>query len=142
MSGRIVAFNGRHTAQGIPKYMITPAGARMPLFPVVKPIQGAIILVEGIYDMINLHDKGLDNAVCCFGTKNINTDKLSMLKIQGIDSVDIFFDGDDAGQQAASKVKEMCEQVELVCRNIHLNNTDPGALTEQRVRKLREKLYA
>ena len=65
-----------------------------------------------------------------------------MLKIQGIDSVDIFFDGDDAGQQAASKVKEMCEQVELVCRNIHLNNTDPGALTEQRVRKLREKLYA
>ncbi len=142
MSGRIVAFNGRHTAQGIPKYMITPAGARMPLFPVVKPIQGSIILVEGIYDMINLHDKGLDNAVCCFGTKNINTDKLSMLKIQGIDSVDIFFDGDDAGQQAASKVKEMCEQVELVCRNIHLNNTDPGALTEQRVRKLREKLYA
>ena len=142
MSGRIVAFNGRHTAQGIPKYMITPAGARMPLFPVVQPIQGSILLVEGIFDMVNLHDKGLTNAVCCFGTKNINTDKLSMLKIQGIGSVEIFFDGDDAGQQAASKVKEMCEEVELVTRNIHLKDTDPGALTENQVIKLRDKLYA
>lgn len=142
MSGRIVAFNGRHTAQGIPKYMITPAGARMPLYPVVQPLQGSVILVEGIFDMVNLHDKGLENAVCCFGTKNINTDKLSMLKIQGIDSVDIFFDGDDAGQQAASKVKEMCEEVEMVSRNIHLKDTDPGALTENQVRKLRDKLYA
>ena len=142
MSGRIVAFNGRHTAQGIPKYMITPAGARMPLFPVVQPIQGSVLLVEGIFDMINLHDKGLTNAVCCFGTKNINTAKLSMLKIQGIGSVEIFFDGDDAGQQAASKVKEMCEEVELVTRNIHLKDTDPGALTENQVIKLRDKLYA
>ena len=142
MSGRIVAFNGRHTAQGIPKYMITPAGARMPLFPVVQPIQGSVLLVEGIFDMINLHDKGLTNAVCCFGTKNINTAKLSMLKIQGIESVEIFFDGDDAGQQAASKVKEMCEEVELVTRNIHLKDTDPGALTENQVIKLRDKLYA
>ena len=142
MSGRIVAFNGRHTAQGIPKYMITPAGARMPLFPVVQPIQGSVVLVEGIFDMINLHDKGLTNAVCCFGTKNINTAKLSMLKIQGIESVEIFFDGDDAGQQAASKVKEMCEEVELVTRNIHLKDTDPGALTENQVIKLRDKLYA
>lgn len=142
MSGRIVAFNGRHTAQGIPKYMITPAGARMPLFPVVQPIQGSVLLVEGIFDMVNLHDKGLTNAVCCFGTKNINTAKLSMLKIQGIESVEIFFDGDDAGQQAASKVKEMCEEVELVTRNIHLKDTDPGALTENQVIKLRDKLYA
>ena len=142
MSGRIVAFNGRHTSQGTPKYLITPAGARMPLYPVVNPIQGSIILVEGIYDMINLHDKGLTNAVCCFGTKNINTDKLSMLKIQGIESVDIFFDGDDAGQAAAEKVKEMCEEVELLTRSIHLKNTDPGALTENQVTKLRDKLYA
>tara|TARA_B110000977_G_scaffold45963_1_gene62438 strand:- start:12524 stop:13351 length:828 start_codon:yes stop_codon:yes gene_type:complete len=142
MTGRIVAFNGRHTSQGTPKYLITPAGARMPLYPVVNPIQGSIILVEGIYDMINLHDKGLTNAVCCFGTKNINTDKLSMLKIQGIESVDIFFDGDDAGQAAAEKVKEMCEEVELLTRSIHLKNTDPGALTENQVTKLRDKLYA
>jgi DNA primase len=38
ISGRIVAFNGRHTTGGTPKYMISPAGAKMPLFPVVEPI--------------------------------------------------------------------------------------------------------
>ena len=65
ISGRIVAFNGRHTTGGTPKYMISPAGAKMPLFPVVEPIQGSVVLVEGIYDMINLHDKGMDNAICC-----------------------------------------------------------------------------
>ena len=105
-------------------------------------MQGTVILVEGIFDMVNLHDKGLSNAVCCFGTKNINTDKLSMLKIQGVESIDIFFDGDDPGQQAALRLKEMCEEVDLVSRNIHLKDTDPGALTENQVIKLRDKLYA
>ena len=64
IGGRIVAFNGRHMSGGIPKYMITPRGAKMPLFPVVKPLKNTVMLVEGIYDAINLHDKGLTNAVC------------------------------------------------------------------------------
>ena len=141
ISGRIVAFNGRHTTGGTPKYMISPAGAKMPLFPIVKPINGSVVLVEGIYDMINLHDKGMTNAVCTFGTKNINEDKLRMLSIQGVDTIDIFFDGDDAGQQAAERVKIMCETAELLTRNIHLSGTDPGALTQGQVSKLLNKLY-
>ena len=142
ISGRIVAFNGRHTTGGTPKYMISPAGAKMPLFPVVKPIQGTVILVEGIFDMLNLHDKGLTNAICTFGTKNINEDKLRMLSIQGVESVDIFFDGDTAGQDAAIKVQQLCELAELTHRNICLKDTDPGALKEQAVQTLKRKLYA
>jgi hypothetical protein len=142
ISGKIAAFNGRHTTGGTPKYMISPAGARMPLYPVVTPIQSSIILVEGIFDMVNLHDKGLDNAVCCFGTKNINEDKLKMLSIQGIQCVDIFFDGDTAGQDAAVVVKDMCERVGIIARNICLKSGDPGGLTEPTVLKLKRKLYA
>tara|TARA_R110000772_G_scaffold74697_1_gene162618 strand:- start:432 stop:1259 length:828 start_codon:yes stop_codon:yes gene_type:complete len=142
ISGRIVAFNGRHTTGGTPKYMISPAGAKMPLFPIVKPIQGTVILVEGIFDMLNLHDKGLTNAICTFGTKNINEDKLRMLSIQGVESVDIFFDGDTAGQDAAIKVQQLCELAELTHRNICLKDTDPGALKEQAVQTLKRKLYA
>ena len=67
ITNKIVAFCGRHQGQVDPKYLFHPAGAKLPLFPVVKPIQGRIILVEGIMDMINLHDKGLTNAVCAFG---------------------------------------------------------------------------
>ena len=142
ISGRIVAFNGRHTTGGVPKYMISPAGAKMPLYPVVDAIKGSVILVEGIFDMINLHDKGLDNAVCCFGTKNINEDKLRMLSIQGVDEVIIFFDGDTAGQDAAIVVKEMAERVGLSSRNVALKDTDPGALPLKSVQTLKSKLYA
>ena len=142
ISGRIVAFNGRHTTGGTPKYMISPAGAKMPLFPVVEPIQGSVILVEGIFDMINLHDKGLTNAICCFGTKNINEDKLGMLSIQGVEEVVVFFDGDDAGQDAAKIVKEMVERVGLTTRNVSLKNTDPGALPLKSVQTLKSKIYA
>jgi DNA primase len=114
----------------------------MPLYPPVDPIQGSVILVEGIYDMVNLHDKGLDNAVCCFGTKNINEDKLRMLSIQGVEEVIIFFDGDDAGQNAAKEVKEMAERVGLLSRNVALKDTDPGALPLKSVQTLKSKLYA
>ena len=142
ISGRIVAFNARHMTGGTPKYLISPPGARMPLFPAkIDPIQASVILVEGIYDMINLHDKGLTNAVCCFGTRNINEEKLSILRLQGIEEASIFFDGDEAGQTAAAKVQEMCENVDLLTRNINVVDIDPGALTENQVEKLKDKLY-
>ena len=143
ISGKIVAFNARHMTGGTPKYLINPPGARMPLFPSkVEAIQGSVILVEGIYDMINLHDKGLTNAVCCFGTRNINEDKLSILRLQGVEEAIVFFDGDEAGQNAAVKVKEMCEATDLLTRNVNLENTDPGGLSETQVTKLKAKLYA
>ena len=142
ISGRIVAFNARHMTGGTPKYLISPPGARMPLFPAkIDPIQASVILVEGIYDMINLHDKGLTNAVCCFGTRNINEEKLSILRLQGIEEAIVFFDGDEAGQTAAAKVQEMCENVDLLTRNINVADIDPGALTENQVEKLKNKLY-
>ena len=142
ISGRIVAFNARHMTGGTPKYLISPPGARMPLFPAkIDPIQASVILVEGIYDMINLHDKGLTNAVCCFGTRNINEEKLSILRLQGIEEAIVFFDGDEAGQTAAAKVQEMGENVDLLTRNINVVDIDPGALTENQVEKLKDKLY-
>ena len=142
ISGKIVAFQGRHTSGGMPKYKFSPAGAKLPLFPQVFPRLGEVILVEGIYDVINLHDKGLENAVCCFGTMNINEDKLRMLSMKGASKIAVFFDGDEAGQKAANNIKVMCEKVGLISRNINLSETDPGALTQSQVDTLARKLYA
>ena len=141
IGGRVVAFNGRHMSGGTPKYMITPRGVKLPLFPTVSTIKSSVILVEGIFDAINLHDKGLRNAVCCFGTNNINEEKLALLSLQGVTNIDIFFDGDEAGQKAAENVKDMCEKVDLTSRNVYLENTDPGALIQSQVQKLKERLY-
>ena len=143
-TGRITAFIGRHTANGTPKYLNNPPGAKMPLFPTVTPINGSVILVEGIFDMLNLHDKGLTNAMCCFGVKNVDEDKLSILSMQGVDSIDIFMDNDEAGQAASERIKGLCEKVGLTSRNIKFGNKqqDAGALTETQVTKLKSKLYA
>jgi DNA primase len=145
ITGKVVAFNGRHmTMTEIPKYLIYPPQAKLPLYPsTVNPIKGRVILVEGIFDMINLFDKGLSNAICCFGTRNIDADKLAILKMQNIEGVDIMFDGDDAGQTAAEEVKGLAERVGLTSRNINLgNNIDPGGLPEIKVADVRKRLYS
>lgn len=143
-SGRIVAFQSRTTGDQQPKYLNTPPGAKMPLFPVVEPIQGSIILVEGIFDVINLHDKGLTNAVCCFGVKNVTEEKLQVLSVAGVDSIDVFLDNDEAGQTGANRIRELCESIGLNTRNIAFGDKamDAGALAKPQVDKLKSKLYA
>lgn len=141
VTGKVIAFNGRHTGTGIPKYLITPPGAKMPFFPTVQPYKGCVVLVEGIFDMLNLHDKGMKNSICCFGTKNVTEEKLSVLLVSGVTQLDIFFDGDPAGQNGATKIKELCEKINLPVRNIFLKDTDPGALKETQVQKLKSRLY-
>ena len=144
LTGKIVAFNCRtQSPTDVPKYLIHPPKALLPLYPArVRPIKGRVILVEGIFDMLNLHDKGLENAICCFGTRNINEDKLSIFRLQGVEHAVVFFDGDEAGQKAAANVKQMCENVDLMTRNINIPDNDPGGLSENQVQKLKQKLYS
>ena len=116
----------------------------MPLYPSqVRPIKGRVILVEGIFDMLNLHDKGLENVMCCFGTINIDIDKLKLLKMQGVSQVDILFDPDEAGQDASTKLEEMCDIAEILHKNIKIPVSlgDAGALTKDKVKQLKEQLY-
>ena len=142
-SSRIIAFQSRTTTDQTPKYLFTPPGSKLPLFPVVEPIQSSIIMVEGIFDVLNLHDKGLTNAVCCFGVKNVNVEKLQVLAVQGIERIDIFLDNDEAGQKGAAVIKELCEIAEISTRTITFGNKhiDAGALSDGQVKTLRKQLY-
>ena len=145
ISGKIVGFNGRAmTPEKQPKYLIKHANSKLPLFPAnVTPIQGRIILVEGIFDMLNLHDKGLTNTVCAFGTQKLTKDKLTLLKVRGVGGVDILFDNDEAGEKATEKAIELIEAVELTSRTVRLPTSvnDAGELTAQQVIRLKEALY-
>ena len=91
--------------------------------------------------MLNLYDKGLQNTVCAFGTQKLTKDKLTLLKVQGVSGIDIFFDGDEAGQEATKKAIELIESVEMTTRSIAIKSGDPGELTAQKVIKLKETLY-
>tara|TARA_B100001939_G_scaffold12434_1_gene10805 strand:+ start:306 stop:1151 length:846 start_codon:yes stop_codon:yes gene_type:complete len=147
ITGKIVAFNGRILGKNItgqPKYIFHPPRVKLPIFPAnVSPIKGRVLLVEGIYDVINLHDKGLTNALCCFGISNITTDKLQLLKMRGVEQIDIFFDPDDAGQGAVEKVIELCDKTELKYYNVRIppDLGDAGDLSDISVLKLKENLY-
>jgi len=142
--GKTVALIGRSLDDfSMNKYFIYPNGAEMPFCPAkVKPVQNRVILVEGIFDALNLWDKGLKNTVCCFGTQQVNWVKLSLLKLQGVSGVDIMFDGDEAGIKAGEMAKGLAEQLEMSARVIKLReNVDPGNLTKPEIERLKEKLY-
>lgn len=140
-SGRVVAFIGRDESGTLKnKYMFTPKGVKLPLFPIPSPIQGRVILVEGIFDMLNLYDKGLTNASCCFGVANFNEHKFNLLKISGVTGLDLIFDGDDAGSKAPTRIKKVVGDFPV--RVVKLKDgQDPGDLTERQVNALKRKLY-
>ena len=147
ITGKIVAFNGRlrenSHIKDQPKYIFHPPKVTLPLYPSnAVPIKGRVILVEGIYDVINLHDKGLTNALCSFGVSNVTKDKLQLLKMKGVEQVDIMYDPDDAGQSSAEKVRELCDEVMLKHTNINIKQGDPGSMNESAVQRLKEKLYS
>lgn len=144
ITGKIRAFIGRATDSTItPKYRIHPRGVKLPLFPGdFGVIQGSVILVEGIFDCLNLIDKGLSNVICIFGTNNFDSYKMSLLKVVGVTTVYTMFDGDEAGEKATERVMDLGEKVGLTVKRIPIGKgTDPGDLSLGRVQKLEEYLY-
>jgi len=144
ITNKIQVFVGRHTlSNGNPRYLNYPSGVEMPLYPsYLQQPQKSILLVEGIFDMLNLYDKGLKNSVCCFGTntlQNSTKEKLLPFKAQGVTHVYILFDGDEAGEKAAKQLKPVLEQDEFIVEIIKLpDNVDPGELDQIEVSSIKE----
>jgi len=144
VTNHIKVFVGRHLQSNAkPKYMYYPSGVQLPLFPgYLKNPQRSIILVEGIFDMLNLYDKGVENAVCCFGTntlQNSTKQKFFTFKAQGVTNIYILFDGDEAGEKAAKTLKPILEQDEFIVEIITLpDNLDPGDLDRTGVTSIKE----
>ena len=144
--GKISAFIARSIDNMNPdqaKYMIEPKGAQLPLYPnPIKSIKGRVIVVEGISDMLNLYDNGLKNVIVSFGVNALNDNKLKLLKIMGIYSLDIVFDGDVAGREGAKTLANTCKEFDISTNIIELQEgTDPGSMDQNRVQNLREHLY-
>ena len=143
ITGKTVALLGRKISGMTDKYYIYPQGVEMPFCPAkVKPINNRVILVEGIFDALNLWDHGLKNTVCCFGTQQMNWVKLSLLKLQGVQGIDIMYDGDEAGQTAAETLKGVAEKMEMGVQIIKLPpGQDPGDFNADMVKRLKKQLY-
>lgn len=143
-TGKNVVFVGRHMLSNAnPRYINYPTGVTIPTYPIKLP-KGtkSIVLVEGIFDMLNCYDKGLENVVCTFGTTTLKGDvskKLLYYKVQGITNIYIMYDGDEAGRSAAKELKPLIEEQGFIVETIGLEDgMDPGDLTQEYVDSIKE----
>lgn len=148
--GILVGFQGRYINTDVPpKYMAYPAETPLPWYPSAAKCKfksDSIILVEGLKDALVLHGKGLENAVCIFGTKSVNMDNildhLHQYLIAGIQKVVILMDGDAAGR-SASKNLTLCieRKTDLVVEVFELDEgVDPATMTDEQIKMLKNLL--
>jgi DNA primase len=120
-----------------PKYYRRPTHSKTVdiLYPLdlIKD-KSSLIIVEGIFDMINMWDKGYENTVCTFGVNNFNNLKLELLDRIGTTFVEIFFDGDTPGRNGAKKLSEQLDKRFIQSKIIELpDGMDPGNLTQEQL---------
>jgi DNA primase len=120
--GQIVAFGGRIIAGEGPKYInsreteIYHKGQTLFAIDLALPEirrTKAAYLAEGYMDVIALHQAGITNALAPLGTAF--TDEQAKLLGRWVDQVNLVFDSDEAGQNAAVKAIMTCRKNGLAC---------------------------
>lgn len=147
ISLRTVVYMGRHIhSDAQPKYYNTPRGVPLPIYPQIVPDRSKkyVVLVEGIFDMLNLYDKGLVNTACLFGVNTLDKDtatKLLPFKAQGISTIYLALDGDKAGREAMARIKPLIEEAGFNVDIIELDDDqDPSELSQEQVDYLVKEL--
>ena len=122
MQGRVVAFGGRSLDGQEPKYLNSPESevfekGKM-LFAFDKASSNIrkrdkAVIVEGYFDVISLHSKGITNSVASLGTA-LNKYQISQLcRCTDSKNIIINFDSDNAGILATKRVINEVESLSL-----------------------------
>src|SRR5262249_45180273 len=127
--GRVVAFSGRAlaalpeedgTREPPPKYINSPespiyikGSTLFGLWQARHAIRHAerAVVVEGNFDVVSLHARGVGNVVAPLGTA-FTVDQAKLLRRYAVE-VTVLFDGDSAGRKAARAAEEPCDQAGL-----------------------------
>ena len=137
--GRIVAFSGRvlppppgvedtkNTAP--PKYVnsrespiYSKSQTLFGLFQARNGIRAAheAVIVEGNFDLVAMHARGIDNVVAPMGTAF--TEEQARLLKRFTQNLVLLFDADSAGRKATWAARESCKQAGLVVRAARLES--------------------
>ena len=139
---RVTAYVGRHSmSNGNPRYLIRPAHAVVGMYPAKVPAgTKSLILVEGIFDLLNMWEHGAKNTICTFGTSKLLKDtssKLMPYKVMGVENVFILYDGDKPGRDAATTIKPLIEEAGFTVEIINLpEGEDPGSLDSDNIESI------
>ncbi len=108
LNKQVVGFGGRVLDASLPKYLNSP---ETPVYSKSKLLYGlhlarnkcretrTVYIVEGYFDLLALHQYGVENAGATLGTA-LTTEHIHMIK-GFAEKVILVFDGDDAGIQAS-----------------------------------------
>ncbi len=108
LSMQVIGFGGRVMDDSMPKYLNSPEtpvyNKRRSLYGIHRAKKkcresGSVYIVEGYFDLLSLHQHGIENAVATLGTA-LTTEHVQLLKGYA-DRVVLVFDSDDAGIKAA-----------------------------------------
>ncbi len=144
--GQVIAFGGRILGDGEPKYLNSP---ETPVFqkryslyglhhasgPARKA--GRMIVCEGYMDVIGLARAGVDNAVAPLGTALTDEQLKDLWRI--VREPVLCFDGDTAGQRAASRTAERALPVMKAGQTLRFavlpKGEDPDSLVQSQGRQ-------
>ncbi|MGK7880495.1 MAG: DNA primase [Crocosphaera sp.] len=112
IQGRVIAFGGRSLTDDEPKYLNSP---ETPLFNKGKTLFALdqaknsirsfdkVIVVEGYFDAIALHEAGISNTVASLGTAFSESQLKQLLRYSNSKKVIFNFDADKAGIKATER---------------------------------------
>ena len=140
--GRVIAFGGRILGAGEPKYLNSPD---TPLFDKGRTLynldraaaaarkSGRVIVVEGYMDVIALAQAGLDETVAPLGTALTEMQMETLWRFSNTPL--LCFDGDKAGQEAASRAAQRALPVLIPGRSLNFVSLPEGQDPDDIVRR-------
>ncbi len=146
---RVVGFGGRLIKEGQPKYLNSPEsaiyrkGEILYGLPAARPSvseKDCVIIVEGYFDLLTLHQNGVKQSVATLGTA-LTPHHIRTLK-RYTQNVITLFDGDTAGVKATLRSLPLFLEEEVAARTIALpQGEDPdGYLRKGNLKAFEKKL--
>jgi DNA primase len=139
LTGEVIAFGGRALGDELPKYLNTPntlaytKGRHVYALNLARraaAADGALIVVEGYFDAISLHQAGFSNAVASLGTAFTPEQARELRRVAS--NVYLCFDGDAAGLAATARSIDMVSDEGLTVEVVALpSGTDPDAFVKE-----------
>ncbi|HVR28287.1 MAG TPA: DNA primase [Thermoanaerobaculia bacterium] len=140
VSGRIVGFGGRTLGEDRAKYLNTPETERFRKRHVLYGLdharraareRGALLLVEGYFDLLAAVSSGIDWVAASMGTAL--TAEQARLAARFAEEVVIGYDGDSAGEEASRKALPILLAQGLRVRRLRLpDGADPDSFRQSR----------
>ncbi len=145
---RVVGFGGRIIKEGEPKYLNSPEsaiyhkGEILYGLPVAKrhlPAKDQVLIVEGYFDLLTLHQQGFLQSIATLGTA-LTTDHIRALKRYTNNFITVF-DGDSAGVQATLRSLPLFLEEEVWGEAVLLpKGEDPDGFLRKGNREIFERL--